>query len=113
MVRSAVIQAYQGDPETGEPLDGLSHEHHIRNVSRVDALVADQSEAITFFCGGSRNFSQFVGLFDEVFVSTSTSTLCVDGSTSDREASGVQNSQSATSSCDCTEARKTSPRAAW
>ena len=60
--------AYQGDPETGEPVDGASHEHHIWDVNRVQALVAEQHEPVTFFCGGSRNFSRFIHLFDEVFV---------------------------------------------
>ena len=32
------------------------------------ALVADQRDAVTFFCGGSRNFDRFIDLFDEVFV---------------------------------------------
>lgn len=32
------------------------------------ALIADHSDEVTFFCGGSRNFSKFVDLFDEVFV---------------------------------------------
>ena len=32
------------------------------------ALVADQREAVTFFCGGSRNFAKFLDLFDGVFV---------------------------------------------
>lgn len=32
------------------------------------ALVADPTERFTFFCGGSRNFSNFVDLFDAVFV---------------------------------------------
>ena len=60
--------AYQGDPETGEPIDTALHEHHIWDVSRVRALVAEQHEPVTFFCGGSRNFSTFIDLFDEVFV---------------------------------------------
>lgn len=61
--------AYQGDPETGVPTDAVpSHWHHIWHVDRVRALVADQSERFTFFCGGSRNFSKFQDLFDEVFV---------------------------------------------
>ncbi|HEX8971816.1 AAA family ATPase [Oryzihumus sp.] len=61
--------AYQGDPETGEPTDGLpSHWHHIWHVDRVRALVADESDHFTFFCGGSRNFSKFQDLFDGVFV---------------------------------------------
>ena len=60
--------AYQGDPETGEPIDGARHEHHIWDASRVQTLVAEQNEAVTFCCGGSRNFDKFIDLFDEVFV---------------------------------------------
>ena len=60
--------AYQGDPETGKPTDGLTHEHHIWHVDRVKALVVSQHEPVAFFCGGSRNFSKFVDLFDGVFV---------------------------------------------
>ena len=61
--------AYQGDPETGEPMDdATSHWHHIWSVDGVRALVADQSEQLTFFCGGSRNFAKFLDLFDGVFV---------------------------------------------
>ena len=60
--------AYQGDPETGEPLDGFVHEHHIWDVDEVRALVADRSHAASFFCGGSRNFDRFIDLFDGVFV---------------------------------------------
>lgn len=60
--------AYQGDPDTGRPVDGVSHQHHIWDAGRVRALVADQREPVTFFCGGSRNFPAFIDLFDEVFV---------------------------------------------
>jgi broad-specificity NMP kinase len=60
--------AYQGDPETGEPTDTHDHQHHIWDVDAVRALVADQDEAVTFFCGGSRNFATFLDLFDGVFV---------------------------------------------
>jgi len=60
--------AYQGDPETGEPTDGAAHEHHIWHVDKVEALVADRDHDVTFFCGGSRNFSKFIHLFDGVFV---------------------------------------------
>jgi hypothetical protein len=61
--------AYQGDPETGAPSDDPpSHWRHIWDVDAVRDLVADQSEPITFFCGGSRNFAKFVDLFDAVFV---------------------------------------------
>lgn len=60
--------AYQGDPETGEATDTAQHQHHIWDVARVRALVVDHQEPFTFFCGGSRNYSHFIGLFDEVFV---------------------------------------------
>ena len=52
--------AYRGDPETGEPMEGFGHEHHIWDVEKVRSLVADRSHAATFFCGGSRNFSKFM-----------------------------------------------------
>jgi hypothetical protein len=60
--------AYQGDPETGEAIDSAVHEHHIWDVGRVRALASEQHDAVTFFCGGSRNFPRFIDLFDEVFV---------------------------------------------
>lgn len=60
--------AYQGDPETGEPTSGRTHEHHIWDVAEVAALVANRDEAVTFFCGGCRNSSKFIDLFDGVFV---------------------------------------------
>ena len=60
--------AYQGDPVTGEPLDGFSHDHHIWDVAKVSAHVDDDSQPATFFCGGSRNFDRFMDLFDQIFV---------------------------------------------
>jgi hypothetical protein len=68
--------AYQGDPDTGHPTDGLKHEHsatfisehHIWDVEKVKAYVANQEEAVTFFCGGSKNSSKYIDLFDGVFV---------------------------------------------
>ncbi|MCH4548317.1 AAA family ATPase [Rhizobium changzhiense] len=71
--------SYIGDPETGEPLDGLAHEsvtdsvtwvheHHIWDVGKVKSVIADHRNAISFFCGGSRNLSRFIDLFDGVFV---------------------------------------------
>ncbi|MBN8191857.1 AAA family ATPase [Bacillus sp. NTK074B] len=60
--------AYQGDPETGEKTDTASHEKHIWDVDKVKALVDNKNEPVTFFCGGSRNFSKFIDLFDRVFV---------------------------------------------
>ncbi len=41
---------------------------HIWQVDEVRALVADQNERLTFFCGGSRNFFKFLHPFDGVFV---------------------------------------------
>jgi broad-specificity NMP kinase len=60
--------AYQGDPETGELLDGFSHEHHVWDVEKVRALAADRSHAASFFCGGCRNFDRLAKLFDRIFV---------------------------------------------
>jgi hypothetical protein len=59
--------AYQGDPETGAPTPGV-YENHIWDVDKVRAIVANQEAVATFFCGGSRNRSKFIDLFDGVFV---------------------------------------------
>ena len=69
--------AYRGDPETGLPMAAPQmgiptaiwlSEHHVWDVEKVKTHVANQDVAVTFFCGGSRNFSKFVGLLDGVFV---------------------------------------------
>jgi len=60
--------AYQGDPATGLPVAGRSHDHHLWRVEQVRALVADHDAAETFLCGGSRNSAEFIGLLDAVFV---------------------------------------------
>lgn len=60
--------AYQGDPGTGAPTQGHTHEHHIWPIATVKALVASQETPVTFFCGGSRNFPAFIHLFDGVFI---------------------------------------------
>jgi hypothetical protein len=54
--------AYQGDPRTGEPVGGHTHKHHIWDVAKVRALVADRSHPASFLCGGSRNFARFIEL---------------------------------------------------
>jgi adenylate kinase family enzyme len=67
---------YRGDPQTGlptapdtgTPTAAWISEHHIWDVEKVQALVANQEEAVTFFCGHSRNFPKFIELFDGVFV---------------------------------------------
>ena len=68
--------AYRGDPETGLPTlpqtgpqtAAWLSEHWIWDVAMVRAHAADQTEPVTFFCGGSRNFARFIDLFDAVFV---------------------------------------------
>ena len=62
------VLAYQGDPKTGLPTQTSDHQHHIWNIQKVKELALNTKEPITFFCGGSRNFNQFIDLFDEVFV---------------------------------------------
>lgn len=73
------VLAYHGDPLTGERLDphvlsGMQGDpeqmnaHWIWPVDTVRSLIADKSEAVTFFCGGSRNWHHFIDLFDAVFV---------------------------------------------
>jgi len=67
---------YRGDPETGLPMAPETgtptaiwmSEHQIWDVEKVKAYIANQDEAVTFFCGGSRNFSKFIDLLDGVFV---------------------------------------------
>lgn len=69
--------AYEGDPRTGTATDTAAHQHHIWDVGRVRALLADHGEPVTFFCGGSRNFPKFINLFDGVFVlDIDLETLC-------------------------------------
>lgn len=58
---------YQGDPETGTLPDDRARSP-LWDVEKVKAFAANQDEAVTFFCGGSRNFSKFIELFDGVFV---------------------------------------------
>ena len=70
------VLAYQGDPETGEPLTPgrrsadlrFLNDHHIWNPDEVRRRIADPTHKVTFFCGGSRNHHLFVHLFDAVFI---------------------------------------------
>ncbi|MER7557815.1 hypothetical protein ABTZ46_12780 [Nocardioides sp. NPDC126508] len=39
--------AFRGDPETGEPVEDSAPEHHIWDIARVRALVADRSVPAT------------------------------------------------------------------
>jgi thymidylate kinase len=67
---------YRGDPETGLPVVPETDaptalwrsEHQIWDLEKVKAYIADRDEPVTFFCGGSRNFSKFINLLDGVFV---------------------------------------------
>ncbi|HZJ22383.1 MAG TPA: AAA family ATPase [Anaerolineales bacterium] len=70
---------YRGDPKTGEPVNEPVHEserdktvwqqeHLLWDIDKVKSVIADHSKAISFFCGGSRNFSKFIDLLDGVFV---------------------------------------------
>lgn len=70
--------AYFGDPETGQRLPTLSrdrvdnitwaYDRWIWDVDKVKAAIADQSHALTFFCGGSRNAHHYIDRFDGIFV---------------------------------------------
>ena len=71
--------AYKGNPQTGEPLLEPDHksdmdravwhqEHQLWNVDKIKSVISDHSQAISFFCGGSRNFHQFIDLLDGVFI---------------------------------------------
>ena len=68
--------AYRGDPSTGLPTAPETEtpsafwisRRHIWDVEKVKAYLANRDEAVTFFCGGSRNFPQFIDLLDGVFV---------------------------------------------
>jgi len=70
------VLARTGDAVTGRPLQepttGWSaeqkHQHHIWDIDQLQALVADKSRPVAFFCGGSRNSASFINLFDQVFV---------------------------------------------
>lgn len=67
---------YRGDRESGEkvipdtdnPSAEWLSEHQLWNLDKVRSYIANKDEALTFFCGGSRNFSKFVDLLDGVFI---------------------------------------------
>ncbi len=58
---------YQGRPTTFSSAQ-IHHEHNLWDVEKVRRLAANQDDEVTFFCGGSRNFKQFIDLFDEIFI---------------------------------------------
>jgi adenylate kinase family enzyme len=70
---------YRGDPKTGKAVPEPAHEgamgkalwqhkHLLWDVDKVKSIINDHSTQISFFCGGSRNSSSFIDLFDGVFV---------------------------------------------
>ena len=56
----------RGDDEAARIAWGYAH--WIWPVARVEAIIADLSVPVTFFCGGTRNSHQFIDRFDGVFV---------------------------------------------
>jgi gluconate kinase len=67
---------YRGDPETGESMTPESNpptarwlsEHQLWDLEKVKSIITNREVPITFFCGGSRNYSKFVHLLDGVFI---------------------------------------------
>ncbi|TGO06762.1 AAA family ATPase [Serinibacter arcticus] len=60
--------AYQGDPHTGAATATHDHEHHIWDLARARALIADRSHPATYLCGGARNVAQLVAELDAVLI---------------------------------------------
>ena len=61
------------DPATGERFitfasPEIRHASNLWDVEKVRRLAANQDDEVTFFCGGSRNFDEFIDVFDKVFV---------------------------------------------
>ncbi|HSK87787.1 MAG TPA: AAA family ATPase, partial [Anaerolineales bacterium] len=61
------------DPATSERLITFSspeirHASNLWDVEKVRRLAANQADEVTFFCGGSRNFNEFMDVFDKVFI---------------------------------------------
>jgi hypothetical protein len=46
----------------------IRHANNNWDVEKVRSLAANQDDEITFFCGGSRNFKEFIDIFDEIFI---------------------------------------------
>lgn len=75
-LRRRGFEAVNGDTDLAHVLSPGSpgttaadlHANHGWDVGRVRSLAADRSERLTFFCGGSRNFADFLDVFDAVFV---------------------------------------------
>ena len=72
-------------------------------------MVANRHHPLTFFCGGSRNFSRLIDLFDGVFV-LEISRHWNSDSISDRKTSGAHSNRNEISSCDCIRAKEGIPK---
>lgn len=70
---------FRGDPKTGKRVEEPKHKneldkaiwrqkHHIWDLNKVKSVISDNSIPVSFFCGGSRNSSQFIELLDGVFI---------------------------------------------
>lgn len=70
---------YRGDPKTGKKLKEPLHqnerdkavwqqEHLLWDIDKVKAVIADRNIPVSFFCGGCRNFHQFIDFLDGVFI---------------------------------------------
>ncbi len=58
---------YQARPTTFASPE-IRHANNIWDVEKVRRLAANQNDEASFFCGGSRNFKEFVDIFDEIFI---------------------------------------------
>lgn len=107
--------AYYGDPDTGAPLDwpafddeaariAWGYAHWIWPVARVEAIIADLSVPVTFFCGGTRNSHQFIDRFDGVFVLEVDAKRSQRGCDDGRTTSLAGGRSSASWCCGCTPA---------
>lgn len=74
VVHGDLVLAYQGDPDTGVPVSpqpgdlDFINDHHIWDLGKVLAVIADRRHERTFFCGGSRNWHTFIDRMDAVFL---------------------------------------------
>jgi broad-specificity NMP kinase len=57
---------YQGHQTFLSP--EIRHANNLWDIEKVRMLAANRDDEVTFFCGGSRNFEQFIDLFDEIFI---------------------------------------------
>ena len=66
--RNYLVEGVSGTGKTSVCDELQRRGYHAIHGDRELARHANQAEAETFFCGGSRNYSDFIGLFDGVFV---------------------------------------------